>query len=95
MKLTIQVAPDDCTGCGVCVQACPAHDKTSVKRKSINMRPIGEHLDVERVAWDAFLPCRVGRPGPVGPGLGEDQPAASSRCSSSPAPAPAAARRRT
>ena len=55
MKLTIQVAPDDCTGCGVCVQACPAHDKTSVKRKSINMRPIGEHLDHERVAWDAFL----------------------------------------
>jgi pyruvate-ferredoxin/flavodoxin oxidoreductase len=55
MKLTIQVAPDDCTGCGVCVQSCPAHDKTSVKRKSINMRPIGDHLDVERVAWDAFL----------------------------------------
>jgi pyruvate-ferredoxin/flavodoxin oxidoreductase len=55
MQLTIQVAPDDCTGCGVCVQACPAHDKTSVKRKSINMRPIGDHLDEERIAWDAFL----------------------------------------
>ncbi|MEN9645233.1 MAG: pyruvate:ferredoxin (flavodoxin) oxidoreductase [Actinomycetota bacterium] len=55
MKLTIQVAPDDCTGCGVCVQACPAHDKSSVKRKSINMQPIGEHLDEECVAWDAFL----------------------------------------
>ena len=55
MQLTIQVAPDDCTGCGVCVQACPAHDKTSVKRKSINMQPIGDHLDHERVAWDAFL----------------------------------------
>ena len=55
MQLTVQVAPDDCTGCGVCVQACPAHDKTSVKRKSINMQPIGDHLDAERVAWDAFL----------------------------------------
>ncbi len=55
MQLTIQVAPDDCTGCGVCVQACPAHDKTSVKRKSINMQPIGEHLAEERIAWDAFL----------------------------------------
>jgi pyruvate-ferredoxin/flavodoxin oxidoreductase len=55
MQLTIQVAPDDCTGCGVCVQACPAHDKSEVKRKSINMRPIAEHLDHERVAWDAFL----------------------------------------
>jgi len=55
MKLTIQVAPDDCTGCGVCVQACPAHDKTAVKRKSINMQPIAPNLDRERVAWDAFL----------------------------------------
>ena len=55
MKLTVQVAPDDCTGCGVCVQACPAHDKSQVKRKSINMQPIGEHLDAERIAWDAFL----------------------------------------
>ncbi len=55
MQLTIQVAPDDCTGCGVCVQACPAHDKSEVKRKSINMRPIAEHLDGERLAWDVFL----------------------------------------
>ncbi len=55
MQLTIQVAPDDCTGCGVCVQACPAHDKSEVKRKSINMRPIGDHLEHERIAWDAFL----------------------------------------
>ena len=55
MSLTVQVAPDDCTGCGVCVIACPAHDKSEVKRKSINMRPIEEHLDTERVAWDAFL----------------------------------------
>ena len=55
MQLTIQVAPDDCTGCGVCVQACPAHDKSEVKRKSINMRPIADHLAAERVAWDTFL----------------------------------------
>ncbi len=55
MSLTVQVAPDDCTGCGLCVTACPAHDKSEVKRKSINLRPIGEHLDTERVAWDVFL----------------------------------------
>ena len=55
MSLTVQVAPDDCTGCGLCVTACPAHDKSEVKRKSINLRPIAEHLDTERVAWDAFL----------------------------------------
>ena len=62
MHLTIQVAPDDCTGCGVCVQACPAHDKSEVKRKSINMRPIAEHLDHERVAWDAFLAVKEADP---------------------------------
>ncbi|HSB85291.1 MAG TPA: 4Fe-4S binding protein, partial [Ilumatobacteraceae bacterium] len=55
MFLTVQVAPDDCTGCGLCVAACPAHDKSEVKRKSINLRPIEEHLDEERIAWDAFL----------------------------------------
>ena len=55
MSLTVQVAPDDCTGCGLCVTACPAHDKSEVKRKSINLRPIEEYLDEERVAWDAFL----------------------------------------
>ena len=55
LSLTVQVAPDDCTGCGVCVVACPAHDKTQVKRKSINLRPIGEHLERERAAWDEFV----------------------------------------
>ena len=55
LSLTVQVAPDDCTGCGLCVTACPAHDKSEVKRKSINLRPIGDHLEVERIAWDAFL----------------------------------------
>jgi pyruvate-ferredoxin/flavodoxin oxidoreductase len=55
MKLTVQVAPDDCTGCGVCVVACPAHDKSEVKRKSINMRPIEDHLEAERIAWEGFL----------------------------------------
>ena len=37
MKFTIQVAPEDCTGCGLCVEACPAKDKTQVGRKAINM----------------------------------------------------------
>ena len=58
MALTVQVAPDDCTGCGLCVTACPAHDKSEVKRKSLNLRPIDDHLDAERVAWDAFLGIR-------------------------------------
>jgi pyruvate-ferredoxin/flavodoxin oxidoreductase len=53
--LTVQVAPDDCTGCGICVQVCPAKDKSEVKRKSINMRDTSEHADRERERWDFFL----------------------------------------
>ncbi len=52
--LTVQVAPDDCTGCGICVDVCPAKDKTQVKRKAINMRDVAEHRDVERDRWDFF-----------------------------------------
>jgi pyruvate-ferredoxin/flavodoxin oxidoreductase len=37
MVATIQVAPEDCTGCGMCVDACPAKDKREPKRKAINM----------------------------------------------------------
>jgi len=37
MKWTIQVAPEDCTGCGVCVQACPAKNKAEPSRKAINL----------------------------------------------------------
>ncbi len=54
-QLTVQVAPDDCTGCGICVDVCPAKDKTNVRRKSINMRSASEHRDAERVRWDFFL----------------------------------------
>ena len=39
MAFTIQVAPEDCTGCGLCVEACPAKDKKEVGRKAINMAP--------------------------------------------------------
>ena len=52
--LTIQVAPDDCTGCGVCVDVCPAKRKTEVGRKAINMEPAADHRDVERRRWDHF-----------------------------------------
>jgi pyruvate-ferredoxin/flavodoxin oxidoreductase len=54
-RLTIQVAPDDCTGCGVCVDVCPAKSKTDVGHKSINMETYLDHRDVERERWDAFL----------------------------------------
>ncbi|MGH2513877.1 MAG: pyruvate:ferredoxin (flavodoxin) oxidoreductase [Candidatus Limnocylindrales bacterium] len=53
-RLTIQVAPDDCTGCGVCVDVCPAKSKTEVRHKAINMEPVEDHRDIERPRWDFF-----------------------------------------
>ncbi|HSW41319.1 MAG TPA: pyruvate:ferredoxin (flavodoxin) oxidoreductase [Patescibacteria group bacterium] len=53
-RLTIQVAPDDCTGCGVCVDVCPAKSKTEVRHKAINMEPAAEHRDAERPRWEFF-----------------------------------------
>ncbi len=52
--LTIQVAPDDCTGCGVCVEQCPAHSKEVVSHKAIDMSPVEEHRDRERTNFDFF-----------------------------------------
>ena len=37
MAYTLQIAPEDCTGCGLCIQACPVKDKTDPKRRAINM----------------------------------------------------------
>ena len=54
-RMAIQVAPDDCTGCGVCVDVCPARNKEIASRKAINMLPRLEHLDRERANWDYFL----------------------------------------
>ena len=54
-RLTIQVTPDDCTGCGVCVDVCPAKSKAEVKHKAINMEPYRQHVDAERQRWDEFL----------------------------------------
>ncbi len=53
-RLTIQVAPDDCTGCGVCVDVCPAKSKTDSSHKAINMEPVAAHRDLERERWDFF-----------------------------------------
>jgi pyruvate-ferredoxin/flavodoxin oxidoreductase len=53
-RLAIQVAPDDCTGCGVCVDVCPAKSKTELRHKAINMAPALDHRDVERRRWDYF-----------------------------------------
>ena len=54
-NMTIQVAPDDCTGCSVCVDVCPARSKEVARHKAINMEPALEHADRERTAFDYFL----------------------------------------
>ena len=53
--MAIQVAPDDCTGCGVCVDVCPAKSKEVVKHKAINMESKTPHLDTEHANFDFFL----------------------------------------
>jgi pyruvate-ferredoxin/flavodoxin oxidoreductase len=55
MLMTIQVAPEDCTGCGICVETCPAHSKEEVRHKSINLEPKDDHLEVERERYEFFL----------------------------------------
>jgi pyruvate-ferredoxin/flavodoxin oxidoreductase len=53
--LTIQNSPDDCTGCGVCVDVCPAKSKTEIGHKAINMEPMSVHGAIERDRWAHFL----------------------------------------
>ncbi len=53
--LSVQVAPDDCTGCGICIDTCPARSKEEAKHKSLDPAPRLERLDVERASWDFFL----------------------------------------
>jgi pyruvate-ferredoxin/flavodoxin oxidoreductase len=55
MKYTIQVAPEDCTGCGVCVDICPAKNKSQTRLKAINMTPQPPLRDQERKNWDFYL----------------------------------------
>jgi pyruvate-ferredoxin/flavodoxin oxidoreductase len=52
---TIQVAVEDCTGCRLCVEVCPAKDKSNVSRKALNMQPQLPLRDSQRVNWDYFL----------------------------------------
>ena len=52
---TIQVAVEDCTGCRLCVEVCPAKDKSNVSRKALNMSPQQPLRERERVNWDYFL----------------------------------------
>jgi pyruvate-ferredoxin/flavodoxin oxidoreductase len=54
-QFTIQVAPEDCTGCNLCVNVCPAKDRTNPKHKAINMAPQAPLRNDERRNYDFFL----------------------------------------
>jgi pyruvate-ferredoxin/flavodoxin oxidoreductase len=55
MKFTLQVAPEDCTGCGTCVNVCPAKNKTEPAKKAINMMPQPPLRAKERENYEFFL----------------------------------------
>jgi pyruvate-ferredoxin/flavodoxin oxidoreductase len=59
---TLQVAPDDCTGCGICVDICPTRSKEMVKHKAINMEPKLDHLEAEQRNYGFFLGLPETRP---------------------------------
>jgi pyruvate-ferredoxin/flavodoxin oxidoreductase len=54
-RYTIQVAVEDCTGCKLCVEVCPAVDKKDPARKSLNMHPQAPLRNRERANWNFFL----------------------------------------
>jgi pyruvate-ferredoxin/flavodoxin oxidoreductase len=55
LRYTLQVAPEDCTGCRLCVEACPVKNKSETRLKAINMQPQAPLRDQERANWDFFL----------------------------------------
>ncbi len=54
-RYTLKVAPEDCTGCSLCVQVCPAKDKTNLRHKAIDMVAQAPRLAADRANWDFFM----------------------------------------
>ncbi|HEY0601988.1 MAG TPA: pyruvate:ferredoxin (flavodoxin) oxidoreductase [Herpetosiphonaceae bacterium] len=54
-RFTLQVSPDDCTSCGLCIEACPVKDKRQVGRKAINMQPQAPIRAQEQDNWNFFV----------------------------------------
>jgi pyruvate-ferredoxin/flavodoxin oxidoreductase len=53
-RYTLQVAPDDCTGCGLCVEVCPARDRAT-GQKALTLEPIRPLLPAARTHFEWFL----------------------------------------
>ena len=56
LRMTYQVSPEDCTGCGLCVDICPIHDKTNASHKALNLVPYTQQLrQQEKENWEYYL----------------------------------------
>jgi len=56
LRMSYQVSPEDCTGCALCVEICPIHDKSNVSHKALNMVPYTQQIrEQEKHNWDFFL----------------------------------------
>ena len=55
LHISYQVAPEDCTGCGLCVDICPVKDKSNASRKALNMAPQPALRETEASNWDYFV----------------------------------------
>jgi pyruvate-ferredoxin/flavodoxin oxidoreductase len=54
LQYAVQVAPEDCTGCGLCIEVCPAKDRLKPRRKALVEEPLAGHRDAEREAFAFF-----------------------------------------
>src|SRR5438270_3559203 len=66
---TIQVAPEDCTGCKICVDVCPARSKVNPELQALEMQPQQPLLEAERANWDFFLKLPQRDRREINPGL--------------------------
>ena len=56
LRMSYQISPEDCTGCGLCVDICPIHDKSNVSHKALNMVTYTQDLrEQEKLNWEYFL----------------------------------------
>ncbi len=55
LNYTIQIAPEDCTGCGLCVHFCPSKNKKEPRLKAINMHKLASLREQERENYKYFL----------------------------------------
>ncbi|HUO58008.1 MAG TPA: pyruvate:ferredoxin (flavodoxin) oxidoreductase [bacterium] len=69
MKFTVQVAPEDCTGCTLCVDICPGKDKTDPSIKCLQMSPQPALVAQERANWEYFLTLTTPDPAKLNPKL--------------------------